>query len=719
MLLPLGIPGAYDYSLPDGISVSAGQFVQVPLGPRIRIGVIWDGTEAKDAPDPSKLKPVQQVLDLPPLPEASRQFIDWVARYTMTPTGSVLRMAIATPSLFKQIRPLIRYRWNGQQPERMTAARARVLEVLESGLARSATDIAEAAAVSTGVITGLADQNVLERLELDLGDTGMVQPDPNHEGPVLSQGQAAAADALCQTIKKGAYSTILLEGVTGSGKTEVYFEAIAEALRTDETAQILVLVPEIALTNQLLERFETRFGARPLAWHSNLTGPGRRAAWLAAARGDARVVVGARSALFLPFTNLRLVIVDEEHDQAYKQEDQVVYQGRDMAVVRASLADCPAVLVSATPSLETMTNCQNGKYGHVTLPERHGGATLPEVKTVDMRAQVLDRGHYLSPDLVAAVRETAEAGEQSLLFLNRRGYAPAAICKACGHRLQRDNCSAPLVVHRFGGRLRCHYCDFSMPMPRACPNCGVEDKIVPYGPGVERLAEEVSGLFPDLRVAVMASDTVKSPQEVQNFIRRIEKHELDIVVGTQLVTKGHHFPMLTLVGIVDADLGLSGGDLRAGERTYQQLWQVAGRAGRAARPGRVLIQTYMPDHPVMEALVGGDGPAFYAAESENRREGGWPPFGRLAALILSGNNEADVSAQARRLAQAAPRIGGLTILGPAPAPFARLRGRFRYRLLIKAQRGPNLQGILKDWLSSVPDKSTVRVTIDIDPYSFL
>ncbi len=701
------------------MTVQPGQFVQVPLGPRVRIGVIWDSGNEGPPPNPEKLKPIQQVIDLPGLPESSRRFIDWVARYSMAPLGSVLRMAIGTPSLFKQSRMSVLYSWAGAQPARETAARKRVLEILESGPPRTAVDLAEAAAVSTGVITGLADQNVLERHERDPSHIDLPAPEPDTPGPTLSGDQKSAALALVNTVREQAYSTTLLEGVTGSGKTEVYFEAIAAALRADDKAQILVLVPEIALTNQLLDRFEDRFGARPLAWHSTLSGTARKAAWLAVARSRARVVVGARSALFLPFADLKLVIVDEEHDPAYKQEDQVIYQGRDMAVLRASLADCPAILVSATPSLETTVNCWNGKYRHVTLRERHGGATLPEVETVDMRGQVLDRGHFLSPALVEALRETADAGEQSLLFLNRRGYAPAAICKACGHRLQRDNCSAPLVVHRFGNRLKCHYCDYSTPMPRACPSCGAEDKIVPYGPGVERLAEEVSGLFPDQRVAVIASDTVKSPQEVQSFIKRIENHELDIIVGTQLVTKGHHFPMLTMVGIVDADLGLSGGDLRAGERTYQQLWQVAGRAGRESRPGRVLIQTYMPEHPVMQALVGGDGPAFYRSEADARREGLWPPFGKLAALILSGRDEAQVSAHARRLAQAAPALRGLSVLGPTPAPFARLRGRYRYRLLVRAERGVSLQPVLKDWLAQVPEKSSVRVTVDIDPYSFL
>jgi primosomal protein N' (replication factor Y) len=377
------------------------------------------------------------------------------------------------------------------------------------------------------------------------------------------------------------------------------------------------------------------------------------------------------------------------------------------------------VLISATPSLESMVNCWSGKYDLVELPERHGGATLPEIQAVDMRRETLPRGRWISPRLEEALRATAEAGEQSLLFLNRRGYAPAAICRACGNRVLRENCSAPLVVHRFGDRLQCHHCDFSMPMPRQCPSCGAEDTIIAYGPGVERLAEEVSALFPDLRVAIMASDTVRTARDAQAFIDRIARHELDIVVGTQMVTKGHHFPMLTLVGIVDADLGLTGGDLRAGERTYQQLWQVAGRAGRAARPGRVLVQTYMPEHPVMQALIGGDGPAFYRQEAALREEAGWPPFGRLAALILSGPDDAAVAGHARSLAACAPRGPGIHVMGPAPAPYARLRGRFRHRFLVRADKGVDMQRLVREWLDRAPAKSGVRVAVDIDPYSFL
>ena len=719
VLLPLGLDLAYDYRPPPETNLQAGDFVEVPLGTKRRIGVVWDDDADAPPADPEKLRTVHGRVDLPPLPASTRRFIEWVSRYTMAPLGSVLRMAIATPSLFQPSRPVITYALSGLEPERMTGARQRVIDLLRDGPPRTVADIAEAASVSDGVVRALAGQGVLEAIEND-PDAGFMEPPPDPEtpGPVLSAEQHAAASALAARIG-GGFAALALEGVTGSGKTEVYFEAIAEALRHDRDGQVLVLVPEIALTNQLLDRFETRFGAKPMSWHSDLTGRARRAAWMGAASGAARVVVGARTALFLPFRSLSLIVVDEEHDPAYKQEEQVIYHARDMAVVRASLMKCPIVLVSATPSLETMVNCWTGKYERVHLPTRHGGATMPLIEAVDMRREDTARGRWISPRLEADLRANLEAGEQSLLFLNRRGYAPAAICRACGNRVMRDNCSAPLVVHRFGNRLQCHHSDFSMPMPKQCPKCGAEGTIIAYGPGVERLAEEVEAQFPGARVAIMASDTVRTAREAQAFIERIEKHQLDIVIGTQLVTKGHHFPMLTLVGIVDADLGLSGGDLRAGERPYQQLWQVAGRAGRAERPGRVLVQTYMPEHPVMQALIGGDGPAFYRNEAAEREAAGWPPYGRLAALILSGVNEADVAAHARALSSRAPRGADFTVMGPAPAPYARLRGRFRHRFLIRARRSVDMQALIRGWLAQVPEKSSVRVAVDIDPYSFL
>jgi primosomal protein N' (replication factor Y) len=387
-----------------------------------------------------------------------------------------------------------------------------------------------------------------------------------------------------------------------------------------------------------------------------------------------------------------------------------------MAVVRGRLAAIPVVLASATPSLETLRNAQAGRYRRLHLPERHGGAALPRIEAVDMRADAPPRGRWLSPPLANALADTLERGEQALLFLNRRGYAPLTLCRACGHRLECPNCSAWLVEHRLSRELRCHHCDHRAAVPAACPACAAAESLVACGPGIERLAEEVAARFPACRLAVMASDTVHGPGAAADLVAAVLERRIDVLVGTQMVTKGHHFPHLTLVGVVDADLGLAGGDLRAAERTYQLLFQVAGRAGRAERPGRALLQTYAPRHPVIEALVAGDRDAFVACELAARRTGGMPPFGRLAAVIVSGADAEAARGCAALLGRTAPRGDGVTVLGPAPAPLALIRGRHRFRLLVKGTRP--LQPLLVRWLAAVRPGRGVRVRVDVDPYSF-
>jgi primosomal protein N' (replication factor Y) len=716
VLLPLPLGTAYDYRQPADMELTPGDFVSVPLGRRQAVGVVWgDGDPA--GVDESRLRDVSAKLDCPPLPDETRRLVEWVSRYTLSPAGAVLRMAMSIPEALEPAPPRVGYAVANQLPEiRITAARKRVLETLAGGPARGATEIAREAGVSTGVVTGLADAGALLRVALPADSDPGPRPDPDHPGPELSGEQKNAADRLAESIGDG-FSVTLLDGVTGAGKTEVYFEAVAAALRAGR--QVLVLVPEIALTGQWLSRFVRRFGAEPEVWHSDLPRGRRRNCWRRIAQGRAQVVVGARSALFLPFPDLGLIVVDEEHDASYKQEDGVIYHARDMAVVRARLGEIQTILVSATPSLETVANVEAGRYGQLHLPSRHGGAELPSVELVDMRRDPPPRQRWLAPPLVQALKETLEAGEQSLLFLNRRGYAPLTLCRACGHRLQCPNCTAWLVEHRLSGRLQCHHCGFSTSLPKECPECGAEDRMVACGPGVERLAEEIAALFPDARLSLMTSDTVRGPGAAAAFIEAIANHEIDIILGTQIVAKGHHFPMLTLVGVVDADLGLMGGDLRASERTFQILHQVAGRAGREDRPGRVMLQTYHPDHPVMRALADGARDRFLEEEAAMRREGGWPPFGRLAALIISGRDEAEVDVAANALGRAGPSGPEVRVLGPAPAPLAMLRGRHRRRLLLKASRSVDMQKTLRQWLGRVRWPNGVRVQIDVDPYSFL
>jgi primosomal protein N' (replication factor Y) len=599
----------------------------------------------------------------------------------------------------------------------LTPARRRVLEALREGPPLPTAELARRAGCGPGVVRDLIARGLVEERLAPAELPGPLPPDWRLSGPVLSADQAAAARRLVDVVAKGGFGVTVLDGVTGSGKTETYFAALAGALAAGK--QVLVLLPEIALGAQWLERFRERFGVLPAQWHSDISAAERRDTWRAVAGARARVVVGARSALFLPFPELGLIIVDEEHDPSYKQEDGVIYQARDMAVLRASIAGFPIVLVSATPSLETVVNVARGRYERVALPRRHAAAELPQVRLIDMRRERIEPGRFLAPPLLAELAQTFAASEQALLFLNRRGYAPLTLCRACGHRFQCPSCTAWLVEHRFTGRLLCHHCGHAEAVPACCPECLAAGALVPCGPGVERLLEEVTARFPAARAALMVSDLLPGPRAAAELAQAMTERRYDVLIGTQIVAKGHHFPMLTLVGVVDADLGLTGGDLRAGERTYQLLHQVGGRAGRAEHKGRVLIQTWMPDQPVMKALASGDRDRFLAAEADARRSAGLPPFGRLAALIVSAGDADSADFAASALARAAPQLPGVTVLGPAPAPLAVLRARHRRRFLVKAGRDVNLQAVLRDWLARIRVQSSVRVQVDIDPYSFL
>ncbi len=723
VLLPLPLSGAYDYLAPQALALTPGDFVTVPLGRRSVVGVVW-GDGDPDGVAEEKLKSVEARLDAPPLPTANRDFIDWVAAYYLAPPGAVLKMAMSVTAALEPQIPKTGY--VAESPDvvlqreaegvRMTSARRRLLAAAADRMAEPAADLAQAAGVSPAVVSAAADAGLLRRVLL-VERHAFPEPDPARPGPDLNSDQKDATDCLKNMVTSGGFDVALLDGVTGSGKTEVYFEAIAATLEAGR--QALVLLPEIALSAQWLRRFKDRFGVIPAEWHSDLTAAQRRRTWRGVAEGKVRCLVGARSALHLPFPDLGLVVVDEEHESAFKQEDGVHYHARDMAVVRGRIADCPVILASATPSLESLANVEAGRYRRLILPERHGVAEPPVIRIVDIRKDKPGRQEWLSPSLRQALESTLAEGEQSLLFLNRRGYAPLTLCRTCGYRLACPNCSSWLVEHRFARRLECHHCGYTTGQMQTCPSCEDTDSFAACGPGVERLAEEVTAFLPGAVVEIVTSDTLHSPFQAAAFVDRMTAKEIDIVIGTQIVAKGYHFPMLTLVGVVDADLGLNGGDLRASERTYQLLQQVAGRAGRAGRPGRVLLQTANPDAPVMQALASGDRDAFLAQESDMRREFGFPPYGRLAALIVSGPDERAVEAVARDLARQAPRPPGVQVLGPAPAALALLRGRHRRRLLVKAEKGVSMQKVLADWVASFRPPGQTRIAVDIDPYSFL
>ena len=715
VLVPVALDQAYSYRVPDGMRLAPGDLVGVPLGARQALGVVWTDNVTIKPGLHNRMKEVEEKLDLPPLKPELRKFVDWVSGYTLSPRGMILRMCLRMGDLGPE-REKVGVRLAGPPPPRMTTARARVLQLLADGMVRLKSEAAHEAGVTTGVINGLIDEGTLETLVLPPEPVAR-PPDPNHSVPEFTDAQRTAAEALRASVDKGGFSVTLVDGVTGSGKTEVYFEAVAETVRRGR--QVLILMPEIALTAQFLDRFSERFGVRPAEWHSEVSPRRRARTWTAVAGNEAPVIVGARSALFLPYADLGLIVVDEEHDPAYKQEDGVRYHARDMAVVRARGAQVPIVLASATPSVESEVNARRGRYAHLHLPERFGGQHLPAVEAIDLRREGPPRGRFISPRLAEAVKLALERREQALLFLNRRGFAPLTLCNACGHRMACQNCDAWLVDHRFKRRLVCHHCGFSMPPPEQCPKCAAKGTFVAVGPGVERLEQEAAELFPGARILVLSSDLVESMERLRQELDDVAQGRFDLIIGTQLVAKGHHFPKLNLVGIVDADLGLANGDPRAAERTFQLLHQVVGRAGREAGRGVGYLQTHQPEHPVMRALIAQDREAFYKAEIEVREKTGYPPFGRLASLLISGGDKHATEAHARKLAAVSPHDEGVRVLGPAEAPLAVVRGRYRFRLLVKAPRNYDLSAYLREWLAAAPKaKGTLKLEVDVDPQSF-
>ena len=708
--------GPLDYKVPEGLRVEPGSVVECPLGPRTVIGIVWEAERLPGTEVPAeKLRPLRGILPVPPLSAPLRRLIEWTADYYVASLAGVARMALSSGGALKGPATMTEYRLTGGLPERMTPQRQAAIDALD-GEQANIRELSGIAGVSEGVLRGLVNQGVLEPVEVDC-DRPYDTARPDFVQVDLSDEQQAVSDVFSAAVRKRDFAPFLLDGVTGSGKTETYFEPVAEALRMGR--QVLVLLPEIALTENFLHRFEERFGAAPILWHSSLRSTERRRAYRAVCEGSAQVVVGARSALYLPFAKLGLIVVDEAHETSFKQEDGVRYNARDVAVMRGHFEKVPVILASATPALESLQMAESGIYEKVDLPSRFGGAELPAIELIDLTEEKPPQGMWLTQRLVDGIEERLERGEQSLLFLNRRGYAPLTLCRNCGFRYQCPNCSAWLVEHRFTRRLACHHCGHEAPAPQACTECGEPDCLVACGPGVERIADEVAERLPQARVFVATSDTLNSPGRAAEFIAAVEAREIDVIVGTQLVTKGFHFPELTLVGVVDADLGLEGGDLRAGERTYQQVAQVAGRAGRGSKPGEVLIQTRHPEAPVIAALAAGDRDAFYSAETEMRREAGAPPFGRWASIIISSEDDGEAREAANRLGAFRPGVADCMILGPAPAPMALLRGRYRYRFLINARRSVQLQHVIRRWLTQVDHPAGVRVAVDIDPYSFV
>ena len=724
VLLPLPFNDVFDYKIEDNPIL--GELVRVSFGREVVVGAVWKLGKSSNL-DEAKIKPVMERLNFPPLSSELIKFIDFVANYNMAFKGLVLKMALSVRAVFDDAKMTTLYKLSGktlaEAKLKNSDARWRVMDLLKH-FPYTRAEIAKGAGVGQAVIKTMIDAGVLEPFQIE-AKKSFALPNANFAKVNLTPEQQAAADILCAKVGNG-FSVTLIDGVTGSGKTEVYFEAVSQALQSGK--QVLIMVPEISLTTQWLGRFEKRFGVKPACWHSGLGTRERIDNWIGIVENRAKVIVGARSALFLPYADLGLIVIDESHDHSFKQEDVVNYQGRDMAVVRAKMEQIPIILATATPDLETICNVESGKYDVVKLQSRFAAAQLPDIKIIDLKKDKPqkypnDKGQlnvaWLAPTLVNALKDNLEKGEQSMLFLNRRGYAPLTICRDCGYRIQCPNCTAWLTEHRKSKSLVCHHCGYTTSIPSRCPDCGSEEGLTACGPGVERVAEEVTRRFPTAHIGILSSDITSTLNEVSEVIAQMERQEIDIIIGTQILAKGHHFPSLTLVGIVDADLGLMGSDLRASEQTFQLLSQVSGRAGRGDKKGTVFLQTLYPENAVLQALLHNDRAKFIELEKQSRRILKLPPFGKLAAVIISGSNQEQVEKIAVYLGQSAPNTDMISTLGPAPAPIFMLRGKYRFRLLLKTARSINIQEVLRVWLKRVQIPQGVRVEVDIDPYSFM
>lgn len=721
VLIPNVVNAGYDYRLTGPATL--GQFVACRVMNRPYIGVVW-GFGDSGLP-PEKIKDVSAVYDAR-LAITDLQWIAKMSGWTLMTPGAVLRLIVNVPDAFSPPKMEQLYGLNITDAVRMTASRQAVADAFASNdnEPMSATDVQNIARVSPSVVRTMISGGILVPKEQRARPTEYNSPEYHDCGNiVLNPEQQSAADVIGAAIDRGGFSVHLLDGITGSGKTQVYFDAAWRAY--SRGGSVLLMMPEIALTAQFMHRFAARFGAAPVVWHSNLTAARRREIWRGVLRGEIRMVVGTRSALFLPWQNLGLIVVDEEHDTSYKQEDMGNYHARDMAVLRGKIAGFPVVLASATPSAETLQNVASGKYQVLRLTSRVGGAQLPKIETIDLRenrpepyqvSDVLNNG-FLSVPLCNAISDTIAAHRQVMLFINRRGFAPIVQCKKCGWVAGCPDCSVGMTYHRAVGKLLCHMCGRTAPMPTKCPDCGGDVSM--RGAGLEKIAEEVSVRFPSARVALVSSDTISTRQSLERIVAKMESGEIDIVIGTQILAKGHHFPNLTLVGVVDADMGLFGTDFRAAEHTFQQLFQVAGRAGRGEFPGRVLLQTYQPQHPVLCAICAGDRDAFMAADMASRQSAKMPPFGQLIAVIVECQREDTLKKYCAGLAAAAPCAPGVKIMGPIAAGVYQIRNWYRMRFLVMGGPTTLLQPVVAHWLRAIKQPANMRVKVDVNPQNFM
>ena len=707
--LPFNVASIFHYS--HSHAIEPGTYVRVPLGNKTVTAITWE-----DVPcdlELSKLKPITACFDLPIMQPSLRRTLEKTALYNCASLGNCLKLALPCPTIDQKKKTIVQYVTSPTIGKNVTLTpkRQKILTICsDDTLPRTRADLIEAGC-SIAVINSLVAAGALMKQDVsyDYSRNHKLRPKP----PIFTEKQQVALQRIAQEMTT-ASPRIVLDGATGSGKTEIYFQQVEAVLQAGR--QALILLPEIALSLQIIKRAAARFGIEPTLWHSSMTPAARQQALLHIIHGGASLIIGARSALFLPYKDLALIVVDEAHDASYKQDDGVMYHGRDMAVLRATQEQIPIILATATPSCETVENINNGRYSCITLERRRTQAELPLIHLVAMQQETLPKHHFVSRTVIDAVKTTLDMGKQSLLFLNRRGYAPLMLCRTCGYHHQCPHCSSWLVYHESRNMMQCHHCGFHDGVPTACPECqATKDHLILCGPGVERVYAEVKQHFSDARIEVLSGDT----KGLAKLMTAMQRGDIDIAIGTQLLAKGHHFPHLETVGIIDADAGLAGSDMRAAEKSYQLLHQLAGRAGREKTRGNVYMQTYQSEHPMMQALQHWDRDTFITTELENRKQALMPPYGRLAALIIEGKDERLAANIASHLHQHKPQYHDVLVLGPAPAPMYKLRNKYRHRFLVRAPKAVDVQRIMLNWKALVRVPNSITVKIDIDPINFM
>lgn len=703
-----------DYSTLDD-SVEIGSLVEVPLGSKVVIGVVWSAGNTKF--DHSRLKQIIGTINNIKLEPEFISFLKKAHAYTLSPLQSFLKMAVQSLNFHKDQKVAISYKLNNSDHFQITQRQKELVTYIKEQPQSIAqyTKIKKDLGISFSVIKSLEKKGVLSKFIENKYNQERIFNEPI----ILNSEQRRAVSQLRISYVKNEFRTWLLFGITGSGKTEVYLNLASERIEKGE--QVLILLPEISLTVDFHQRIMKRYGALSGEWHSQLNLNERRRVFKNVVNGHIKLVVGARSALFLPFKNLSLIIVDEEHDASYKQEETPIYNARDLAVLRASTLKSQIILSSATPSIETWHNCRLGKYHKVDLLKRFGEVYEPRVTLIDMNVEETPKNSWISVPMIEQIKISLEKKEQVLIFLNRRGYAPIVFCTACRISLECKNCSTKLVYHKKKNCYLCHICGYKVPEITECVKCKSADNFIPIGPGVERIRDEISKLFPDALSKIFSSDSFLKGEKNVEDMDKIKSGEIDIIIGTQLISKGYNFPHLKLVAVIDADMGLNSGDHRVMEKSYQVIKQVVGRAGRYASDGKALIQTWMPRHPVLQALLEDQGEKFLNAELEQRIEANFPPHGKLISLILSGKNESTLMDFGIKLKNQfySLNLQDFEIFGPAVAPISRIKNKTRVRLLIKSNKMTKISQIeVRDWLKNILVPNNVYFSVDIDPYNF-